>query len=111
MPRDKGDYDAAISNFALASQKGPHFADPLEMWGKALPAKKWHDENWPIRGRREMPAHWCPLHLKWARRWLIWARRAKQRQFALAAGAIALLRTMRMGDYGSTGSSFPIIVT
>jgi hypothetical protein len=24
---------------AFASQKGPHFADPLEMWGEALMAR------------------------------------------------------------------------
>jgi len=31
-----GDYDDAIAKFGVAHEKGPHFADPLEMWGEAL---------------------------------------------------------------------------
>src|SRR5262249_17363911 len=30
----QGQYDAAIAKFKLANEKGPHFADPLEMWGE-----------------------------------------------------------------------------
>ena len=33
---ERGDLDGAIAKFTLANQKGPHFADPLEMWGEAL---------------------------------------------------------------------------
>ena len=32
---DRGDPDGAIAKFTLANQKGPKFADPLEMWGEA----------------------------------------------------------------------------
>jgi tetratricopeptide (TPR) repeat protein len=32
----KGDLDDAIAKFESAHRKGPHFADPLEMWGEAL---------------------------------------------------------------------------
>ncbi len=30
----KGDADGAIAKETLANQKGPHFADPLEVWAK-----------------------------------------------------------------------------
>ncbi|MEI9931832.1 MAG: hypothetical protein WDM89_15165 [Rhizomicrobium sp.] len=30
----KGDLDGAIAKFESAHAKGPHFADPLEMWAK-----------------------------------------------------------------------------
>jgi|HubBroStandDraft_6_1064221.scaffolds.fasta_scaffold40856_3 hypothetical protein len=32
----KGDYAGAAAKFAEAHRIGPHFADPLEMWGEAL---------------------------------------------------------------------------
>ena len=32
----RGDVDGAIARLMLASQKGPRFADPLEVWGEAL---------------------------------------------------------------------------
>jgi predicted negative regulator of RcsB-dependent stress response len=32
----KSDYDGAIAKLESANKKGPHFADPLEMWGEAL---------------------------------------------------------------------------
>ena len=32
----KGDYEGAIAKFRIAHDKGPQFADPLEMWGEAL---------------------------------------------------------------------------
>jgi hypothetical protein len=35
----RGDADAAIAKFTIANRRGPHFADPLEMWGEALMAK------------------------------------------------------------------------
>ncbi|HWY63790.1 MAG TPA: hypothetical protein VNX61_01165, partial [Rhizomicrobium sp.] len=35
----QGKPDAAVERFMLASQKGPHFADPLEGWGEALMAR------------------------------------------------------------------------
>ena len=33
---DKGDADGAIAKLSQAHRKGPHFADPLELWGEAL---------------------------------------------------------------------------
>ena len=41
----KGDLDGAIAKFEIAHAKGPHFADPLEMWGEALIAQE------PLRPR------------------------------------------------------------
>ena len=36
---DKGDVDGAIAKLALAHEKGPHYADALELWGEALMRK------------------------------------------------------------------------
>ena len=35
----KGDVDGAIAKLTLAHEKGPRFADPLELWGEALMRK------------------------------------------------------------------------
>ena len=40
---ERGQPDAAIEKFAIAAQKGPHFADPLEGWGEGLMAKNRSD--------------------------------------------------------------------
>jgi len=42
----RGDPDAAIAKFTLANQKGPKFADPLEMWGEAPPTPQRGDHFW-----------------------------------------------------------------
>jgi tetratricopeptide (TPR) repeat protein len=39
MMLDKGDVDGAIAKLAIAHQKGPHYADPLELMGEALMRK------------------------------------------------------------------------
>ena len=36
MLLEEGKYDGAIAKFREANLKGPHFADPLEMWGESL---------------------------------------------------------------------------
>ena len=63
---DRGDADAAIAKFTLANQKGPKFADPLEMWGEALIAKKQPDLALAKFEEAEKYApNWGRLHLKW----------------------------------------------
>ena len=58
--------DAAIAKFTLANQKGPHFADPLEMWGEALMAKNRSDLALAKFAEAEKYApNWGRLHLKW----------------------------------------------
>jgi tetratricopeptide (TPR) repeat protein len=84
----KGDFDAAIAKFDLANQKGPNFADPLELWGEALVAKNRSDLSLAIfdEAARHAP-NWGRLHLKWGEA-LLWLGRKDdaQKQFVLAAG-------------------------
>jgi predicted negative regulator of RcsB-dependent stress response len=72
MLLQKGDFDGAIAKFKLANDKGPHFADPLEMWGEALIAKNRSDlALTKFEGAAKYAPNWGRLHLKWgeALRW------------------------------------------
>jgi tetratricopeptide (TPR) repeat protein len=83
----RGDCDGAIAKFSLANQKGPHFADPLEMWGEALVAKNRSDLALAKFAEAEKYApNWGRLHLKWGEA-LFYAGNPDQakKQFALAA--------------------------
>jgi tetratricopeptide (TPR) repeat protein len=63
---DRGDPDAAIAKLKIANQKGPKFADPLEMWGEALMAKKQPDQALSKFEESDKYApNWGRLHLKW----------------------------------------------
>jgi len=74
--------------FKLANARGPHFADPLEMWGEALMLEnrsdlalaKFEDAN------RYAP-NWGRLHLEWGKA-LMYAGKKDQakKQFAVASG-------------------------
>ncbi|HJW40050.1 MAG TPA: hypothetical protein VJ476_02355, partial [Rhizomicrobium sp.] len=78
---------SAIAHFGKAHAIGPHFADPLEMWGEALIAKnrsdlalaKFEDAN-------KYAPNWGRLHLKWGEA-LLWSgdRSGAAKQFAIAA--------------------------
>jgi tetratricopeptide (TPR) repeat protein len=62
----KGDLDGAIAKFASANKKGPHFADPLEMWGEALIAKNRSDLALAkFAEAAKYAPNWGRLHLKW----------------------------------------------
>ena len=62
----RGQPDAAIEKFKLASQKGPHFADPLEGWGEALMAKNQsHKALEKFAEAEKYAPNWGRLHLKW----------------------------------------------
>ena len=62
----RGDLDGAIVRLQQANQKGPHYADALELWGEALMRKRDYsgaaarfaeaDKNAPRWGRN---------HLRW----------------------------------------------
>ena len=66
MLLQKGDPDAAIAQFKLANQKGPHFADPLEGWGEALMAKNQsHLALAKFAEAEKYAPNWGRLHLKW----------------------------------------------
>ncbi|HWY16671.1 MAG TPA: hypothetical protein VNX86_16165 [Rhizomicrobium sp.] len=82
-----GDYDGAIAKFTLANQKGPRFADPLEMWGEALMAK--HRSDLALAKFEEANKYapnWGRLHLKWGEA-LFYAghRDEAPKQFAIAS--------------------------
>jgi tetratricopeptide (TPR) repeat protein len=62
----RGEPDAAIKKFKLSSQKGPHFADPLEGWGEALMAKNQsHLALAKFSEADKYAPNWGRLHLKW----------------------------------------------
>ncbi len=62
----KGDCDGAIAKFRDANVKGPHFADPLEMWGEALMLKNRSDLALAkfVEADKYAP-NWGRLHLEW----------------------------------------------
>jgi tetratricopeptide (TPR) repeat protein len=83
----KGDYDGAIAKFRKANVKGPHFADPLEMWGEALMLKNRSDLALPkFEEANKYAPNWGRLHLKWGEALFYAGRRGDARkQFAAAA--------------------------
>ena len=63
---DRGQPDAAIAQFTIGNQKGPHFADPLEGWGEALMAKNQsHLALAKFAEAEKYAPNWGRLHLKW----------------------------------------------
>ena len=83
----KGDLDDAIGKFTIANQKGPRFADPLEMWGEALIAKNRSDlAIAKFEEANKYAPNWGRLHLKWGEA-LWWAghNQEARRHFATAA--------------------------
>jgi tetratricopeptide (TPR) repeat protein len=83
----RGQLDAAIAQFQLANQKGPHFADPLEGWGEALMAKNLsHLALAEFAEAEKYAPNWGRLHLKWGEA-LVYAGRKDEAkaQFARAA--------------------------
>ena len=67
----------------LANAKGPHFADPLEMWGEALMAKNHSDLALAKFAEAEKYApNWGRLHLKWGEA-LVYAGKTDEAQGAI----------------------------
>jgi tetratricopeptide (TPR) repeat protein len=84
----KGDFDGAIAKFESANKKGPHFADPLEMWGEALIAKNRSDLAFAkFEEASRYAPNWGRLHLKWGEA-LLWSgdKAGAQKQLAIARG-------------------------
>ena len=82
----KGDLDGAIAKFTIANQKGPHFADPLELWGETLMAENRSDLALAkFQEANDYAPHWGRLHLKWGEA-LVWTgdREGAKKQFAIA---------------------------
>src|ERR1700730_10984640 len=83
-----GNYDNAIAKFESAHAKGPHFADPLEMWGEALIAKNRSDLALAKFEEADTYApNWGRLHLEWGKA-LYWAGRIDEskKQIPIASG-------------------------
>jgi tetratricopeptide (TPR) repeat protein len=83
----RGQPDAAIAQFKLANQKGPHFADPIEGWGEALMAKNQsHLALAKFTEAEKYAPNWGRLHLKWGEALAYAGRRDEaKKQFARAA--------------------------
>ena len=84
----KGDANAAIVMLKVANEHGPHFADPLEMWGEALmlqnrsdlALEKFEDAN-------KYAPNWGRLHLEWGKAlWYADKKDDARKQFAIAGG-------------------------
>ena len=62
----RGRLDEAVSLFGSAQQYGPHFADPLEMWGEALMLKNRSDLALiKFADANKYAPNWGRLHMKW----------------------------------------------
>ena len=84
----KGDFDAAMAKFESAHKKGPHFADPLEMWGEALIAQNRSDLALAkFEEANKYAPNWGRLHLKWGEALIYAGKRGEANaQFVRAAG-------------------------
>ena len=73
--------------FATAHAKGPHFADPLELWGEALMQKNRSDLALAKFAEADKYApNWGRLHLEWGKALMYLGRRTEaQQQFAIAS--------------------------
>ena len=63
----RGDADGAIAKLALAQEKAPRFADPLELWGEALMKKgDFQGAAGKFREADKLAPHWARIHQLWA---------------------------------------------
>jgi tetratricopeptide (TPR) repeat protein len=87
----KGEFDGAIAKFESAHRKGPHFADPLEMWGEALIAQNRSDL---ALAKFEEAARYAPewgrLHLNWGEALYYEGKRDEARKQFTAAASLDL---------------------
>lgn len=83
----KGDYDGAIGKFRTANAKGPHFADPLELWAEALIQEDRSDLALAkFEEADKYASNWGRLHLEWGKA-LMYAGKSQEakKQFAIAS--------------------------
>jgi tetratricopeptide (TPR) repeat protein len=86
MRAAKGDLDGASAKLDIANKKGPHFADPLEMWGEVLIARNRSDLALAkFEEANKYAPKWGRLHLKWGEAlWWTGSKAEAQKQFAIA---------------------------
>jgi tetratricopeptide (TPR) repeat protein len=84
----KGDIDGAIAKFKSANEKGPRFADPLEMWGEALMLKNRSDLALAkFAEAAKYAPDWGRLHLKWGEALAYTGKKDDaKKEFAISAG-------------------------
>src|SRR4029077_13333507 len=83
----KGDAAGAATQFRIANQNGPHFADPMEGWGEGLMAKNQSRVALAKCAEAEKYApNWGRLHLKWGEALVYVGKKDEAKaQFARAA--------------------------
>jgi tetratricopeptide (TPR) repeat protein len=83
----RGQPAAAIAKLAIAIEKGPHFADPLEYWGEALMLQNRSDLALAkFEAAAALAPNWARLHLKWGEALRYAGKKDEaQKQFAAAA--------------------------
>jgi tetratricopeptide (TPR) repeat protein len=63
----RGDVDGAIAKLQIAHQKGPYFADPLELWGEALMRKgDFAGASAKFAEADRYAPRWGHNHLRWS---------------------------------------------
>lgn len=88
MLLSQGDTNGAIAKFRQANQRGPRFADPLELWGEALIRQNHSDlAIAKFEEAKKYAPNWGRLHLKSAEA-LLWSGKNAdaQKQLAIASG-------------------------
>ena len=85
--KTRGNIDGAIAKFAIAHDKAPHFADPLEIWGEALIAQNRSDLALAkFEEANKYAPNWGRLHLKWGEAlWWSGDKDGARKQFAAAS--------------------------
>jgi len=81
------DRNGAIAKFHLANARGPHFADPLELWGETLMQENRSDLALAkFEEAARYAPNWGRLHLKWGEALRFVGRKDDaKKQFALAS--------------------------
>jgi tetratricopeptide (TPR) repeat protein len=83
----KGDVDGAVAKFRIANEKGPHFAEALELWGEALMLQNRSDLALAkFEEANKYAPNWGRLHLKWGEALYYTGERAQaEKQFSTTA--------------------------
>ena len=79
------------TKFQIANEKGPHFADPLEMWGEVLMAMNRSDLALAKFAEADKYApNWGRLHLKWGEALFYMGEKDEAQKHFILAGSLDL---------------------